>query len=119
MPEKIVQLNEEIIKGQIKELVCGSVEETLNELLEQGAENYRNVFSIVPRSKVKLVTKILKAIHTQENKQPLGKKPELYLFSYKEINLEEAASKVEDGAEETLTYCDSPVSIGHGSVPIM
>ena len=33
MSEKIVQLNEEIIKGQIKELVRGSVEETLNELL--------------------------------------------------------------------------------------
>ena len=31
MSEKIVQLNEEIIKGQIKELVRGSVEETLNE----------------------------------------------------------------------------------------
>ena len=38
MSEKIVQLNEEIIKGQIKELVRGSVEETLNELLEQEAE---------------------------------------------------------------------------------
>ena len=36
MSEKIVQLNEEIIKGQIKELVRGSVEETLNELLEGG-----------------------------------------------------------------------------------
>ena len=35
MSEKIVQLNEEVIKGQIKELVRGSVEETLNELLEQ------------------------------------------------------------------------------------
>ncbi|WP_449290399.1 hypothetical protein [Oscillibacter ruminantium] len=34
MPEKIVQLNEEVIKGQIKELVRGSVEETLNGLLE-------------------------------------------------------------------------------------
>ena len=33
MPEKIVQLNEEVIKGQLKELVRGSVEETLNELL--------------------------------------------------------------------------------------
>ena len=32
MSEKIVQLNEEVIKGQIKELVRGSVEETLNEL---------------------------------------------------------------------------------------
>ena len=34
MSKKIVQLNEEVIKGQIKELVRGSVEETLNELLE-------------------------------------------------------------------------------------
>ena len=34
MSEKIVQLNEEVIKGQLKELVRGSVEETLNGLLE-------------------------------------------------------------------------------------
>ena len=39
MSEKIVQLNEEIIKGQIKKLVRGSVEETLNELLEKEAES--------------------------------------------------------------------------------
>ena len=38
MPKKIVQLNEEVIKGQIKELVRGSVEETLNKLLEAEAE---------------------------------------------------------------------------------
>lgn len=38
MSEKIVQLNEEVIKGQLKEMVRGSVEETLNELLEQEAE---------------------------------------------------------------------------------
>lgn len=38
MSEKIVQLNEEAIKGQIKELVCNSVEEPLNELLEAEAE---------------------------------------------------------------------------------
>ena len=38
MSEKIVTLNEEVIKGQLKELVRGSVEETLNELLEQEAE---------------------------------------------------------------------------------
>ena len=38
MSEKIVQLNEEVIKGQLKELVRGSVEETLNELLEVEAE---------------------------------------------------------------------------------
>ena len=39
MSEKILQLNEEIIKGQIRELVRGSVEETLNELLEKEAES--------------------------------------------------------------------------------
>ena len=38
MSEKIVQLNEDVIKGQLKELVRGSVEETLNELLEAEAE---------------------------------------------------------------------------------
>ena len=39
MSEKIVQLNEEVIKGQIKELVRGSVEETLNELLGKEAKS--------------------------------------------------------------------------------
>ncbi len=38
MSEKIVQLNEEVIKGQLKELVRGSAEETLNELLEAETE---------------------------------------------------------------------------------
>ena len=38
MSNNIVQFNEEIIKGQIKELVRGNVEETLNELLEAEAE---------------------------------------------------------------------------------
>ena len=38
MSEKIVQLNEEVIKGQLKELVRGSVEETPNGLLEAEAE---------------------------------------------------------------------------------
>ena len=84
MSDKIVQLNEEVIKGQLKELVRGSVEETLNELLEAVGEVfpeakyqrctvhfYRNVFSVTPRSKVKLVAKMLKAIHAQE---PLGKR---------------------------------------------
>ena len=38
MSEKIVQLNENVIKGQLKDLVRGSVEETLNELLKTEAE---------------------------------------------------------------------------------
>ena len=38
MSEKIVQLTEAVIKSELKELVRGSVEETLNELLEAEAE---------------------------------------------------------------------------------
>ena len=38
MSEKIVQLNEAVIKSELKELVRGSVEETLNELLNAEAE---------------------------------------------------------------------------------
>ena len=39
MSNNIVQFNEEIIKGQIKKLVRGSVEETLNELLKPKQKN--------------------------------------------------------------------------------
>lgn len=39
MSEKIIQLNEEIIKGELKELVRSSVEETLNKLLDQEAKD--------------------------------------------------------------------------------
>ena len=38
MSEKIVTLNEEAIKGEIRELVRGSMEETLNNLLEAEAD---------------------------------------------------------------------------------
>lgn len=35
MPEEIIQLNEGIIKNELKELVRDSVEEILNNLLEE------------------------------------------------------------------------------------
>ena len=35
---------------------------------------YRNVFSVTPRSKVKLVAKMLKAIHAHESKQAAREK---------------------------------------------
>ena len=37
---------------------------------------YRNIFSAVPRSKVRLVAKSLKAIHAQESKKLLEKRPQ-------------------------------------------
>ena len=45
MSDKIVQLNEEVIKGQLKELVRGSVEETLNELLEAEAASRSSILA--------------------------------------------------------------------------
>ena len=64
---------------------------------------YRKVFSVTPRSKVKLVAKMLKAIHAQESKKGAREKAKAVV-----MELKEAAKKVEDGMEETLIYCDFP-----------
>ena len=69
---------------------------------------YRNVFSVVPKSKVKNVAKMLKAIHAQENKNASREKAAAVVAELKSMKLPEAAKKVEMGIEETLTYCDFP-----------
>ena len=69
---------------------------------------YRNVFSVVPRSKVKNVAKMLKAIHAQESKKASRAKAASVVAELKAMKLSEAAKKVEAGIEETLTYCDYP-----------
>jgi transposase-like protein len=69
---------------------------------------YRNVFSVVPRSKVKLVAKMLKAIHAQESKAAAREKAKAVVAALREMKLKEAAKKVEDSVEETLTYADFP-----------
>ena len=53
MSEKIVQLNEKVIKGQIKELVRSSVEEILNELLEKEAESLTQQAACYERSEAR------------------------------------------------------------------
>ena len=42
MPENIIHLNEEVIKNQLSQLVRGSVEETLNKLLDEEADRIAN-----------------------------------------------------------------------------
>ena len=69
---------------------------------------YRNIFSVTPRSKVKLVAKMLKAIHAQESKKAAREKAKAVVEQLRSMKLKEAAKKVEDGIEETLTYCDFP-----------
>ena len=69
---------------------------------------YRNVFSVVPKSKVKNVAKMLKAIHAQESKKAAREKAKAVAADLRAMKLPEAAKKVESGIEETLTYCDFP-----------
>ena len=69
---------------------------------------YRNVFSVVPKSKVKIVAKMLKAIHVQESKKASREKAKAVVAELRAMKLKEVAKKVEDGIEETLTYCDFP-----------
>ncbi len=68
----------------------------------------RNVFSVTPRSKVKLVARMLKAIHAQESKKAAREKAESVAEELRTMTLSEAAKKVEAGVGETLIYCGFP-----------
>ena len=69
---------------------------------------YHNVFSVIPRSKVKLMAKMFKAIHAQESKKAAREKAKAVVEELRSMKLKEAARKVEDDIEETLAYCDFP-----------
>lgn len=69
---------------------------------------YRNVFSATPRSRLREVTRMLKAIHAQESKEAARKKAKDVIEQLRAMKLKEAAKKVEDGIEETLTYMEFP-----------
>lgn len=69
---------------------------------------YRNVFSATPRRLLSEVSRMLKAIHSQEDKAAARKKAQDVVAKLREMKLKEAAKKVEDGIEETLTYMDFP-----------
>lgn len=57
---------------------------------------------------MKLVAKMLKAIHAQESKKAAREKAKAVVEELRSMKLKEAAKKVENGIEETLTYCDFP-----------
>ena len=69
---------------------------------------YRNVFTVVPNSKVKEVTKMLKAIHAQEDKAAALEKAKAVEMKLREMKLTKAAQKIADSVAETLTYMDFP-----------
>lgn len=69
---------------------------------------YRNVFSVVPRKKSREVAAMLKAIHAQEDKAAALNKAKGVVQKLKDMKLTEAARKIENSIEETLTYMDFP-----------
>ena len=69
---------------------------------------YRNIFSVTPKSKIKLVSKMLKAIHASENKAAAREKARQVAAELRNMKLKEAAQKLEDDIEETITYMSFP-----------
>ena len=55
---------------------------------------YRNIFSVVPKSKTKIVAKMLKAIHAQESKKASREKAKAVVSELRAMKLKEAAKKV-------------------------
>lgn len=112
----LVWLKERGLKG-VKMIVgdkclgmCDSVNEVFPETKYQRCtvHFYRNVFSATPRNRMREVTRMLKAIHAQESKEAARKKARDVVEQLRAMKLKEAAKKVEDGIEETLTYMDFP-----------
>lgn len=69
---------------------------------------YRNVFTVVPHSKMSDVAAMLKAIHAQEDLESAREKASSVVQKLRSMRLGEAATKIEKGIEETLTYMKFP-----------
>lgn len=69
---------------------------------------YRNVFSVVPKAKMKEVTMMLKAIHASEDREAADEKVASVVRKLKSMKLGQAAQKVEESIHETLVYYDFP-----------
>ena len=69
---------------------------------------YRNVMSVVPKTKVKEVMAMLKAIHAQEDRQAARDKAGLVAEKLGTMRLAQAATIVREGVDETLSYMAFP-----------
>ncbi len=69
---------------------------------------YRNVFTLVPKGKVKDVAAMLKAIHAQEDRREAQAKARSVLKKLVQMKLKKAAELLEEGVEETLSYYAFP-----------
>lgn len=71
---------------------------------------YRNIFSFVPKAKMKDVTIMLKAIHASEDLEAAREKAASVVAKLKGMKLHQAADILEKGIAETLSYYEFPSS---------
>lgn len=69
---------------------------------------YRNVFTVTPKTQVREVAAMLKAIHAQEDRAAAQRKAAEVIHKLQERKLERAAQVVREGVEETLSYMEFP-----------
>jgi transposase-like protein len=69
---------------------------------------YRNVFSVVPRGRMKEVAAMLKAIHAQEGVEEAREKAAAVAGKLEKMKLYKAAEKIRGGIDETLSYYAFP-----------
>jgi len=69
---------------------------------------YRNVFTVTPKTKVKEVAAMLKAIHAQEDRPAAREKAAQVATKLEAMRLSQAAAIVRVGADETLSYMAFP-----------
>ena len=69
---------------------------------------YRNIFSVVPKTKMKEVTIMLKAVHASEDRVAALEKAASVTEKLEKMKLRQAAQKIRESIAETLSYYDFP-----------
>jgi transposase-like protein len=69
---------------------------------------YRNVFSVVPRGRIREVAAMLKAIHAQEDRREAMAKAQVVVKKLALMKLKKAADTVQEGVAETVSYYEFP-----------
>ncbi len=93
---------------------CLGLVESLGEFYPEAAYQrcvvhfYRNVWSLVPATKVRPVAAMLKAIHASEDREAARAKAALVVAKLQEMKLPTAAALVEQSVEETFSYYAFP-----------
>lgn len=83
-------------------------EQTIGVLISFPLSTSNVLFAVTPRTKVKQVAKMLKAVHAQKSKKTAREKAKAMLEGFRSMKLKKAKQKVKDGIDETLTHCDFP-----------